>query len=193
MALSRFTLTSTVTITWPAVWSELVNGAAAVPVSTPAVPATTVAQGNPYGVPVAVAVTGATVTVIAVNGTATGLTPGAGTASVVVPYPGTISLTCASGSPAWAWTAAELPQSGSSSMTAAVGNAAPPGGQAAGPGGLHTATFQAGTAIYASSASTDGAAYALYQAIGAGNLTAFRDGTDAVGHACLVLQFGFVT
>ena len=46
-------------------------------------------------------------------------------------------------------------------------------------------TWQAGTVIYASSVSTDGAAYALYQAIGAGNLRAFVQGQDDVGHAAL--------
>jgi hypothetical protein len=46
-------------------------------------------------------------------------------------------------------------------------------------------TFLKGTVIYASSLSSDGGAYALYTAIGAGNLRAFVDGQDTVGHASL--------
>ena len=45
-------------------------------------------------------------------------------------------------------------------------------------------TFLAGTAIYADSSGT-GAAGALYTAIGAGNLRAYVQGQDDVGHAAL--------
>lgn len=46
------------------------------------------------------------------------------------------------------------------------------------------ATFLEGTAIYADSSGAGGAG-ALYTAIGAGNLRAFVDGQDNVGHAAL--------
>lgn len=46
-------------------------------------------------------------------------------------------------------------------------------------------TFIAGTVIVADSSAGSSAAQLLYQAIGSGNLTPFRDGTDAVGHASL--------
>jgi hypothetical protein len=47
-------------------------------------------------------------------------------------------------------------------------------------------TFVPGQVIYASSAgSGDGAAYALYLAIGSGNLRAYVQGQDDVGHAAL--------
>jgi|ERR1035437_593050 hypothetical protein len=46
-------------------------------------------------------------------------------------------------------------------------------------------TFVPGQVIVASSLSTDGGAYALYTAIGAGNLRAYVQGTDDVGHASL--------
>lgn len=46
------------------------------------------------------------------------------------------------------------------------------------------ATFLQGTVIYADSGGTGGAG-ALYTAIGSGNLRAFVDGQDDVGHAAL--------
>ena len=67
--------------------------------TAPSVPATTVAQTNPYGVAMIVTVTGGTVTVIAVNGVTTGLTSGA----FMVPSGGTITLTY-SIAPTWTWT-----------------------------------------------------------------------------------------
>lgn len=168
MTFARYVLTATVTIPWPATWSQIIAGAANTPVAAPAVPASTVAADNGAGIPVAVTVAGGTVTVIAVNGTATGLTSG----TVVVPYPGTITLTY-SAAPAWAWAPAVLPASGSSSMTAQVSAAAPPTGQA---GTIPQTTFLAGTPLYLDTAGQ------LYAAIGAGNLRAWIDGTDDVGH-----------
>lgn len=176
MALGRFVLTANVTIPWPATWAEVIQGAANVPVATPAIASGT-AFDNAAGVAVAVTVTGGTVTIIAVNGTATGLTTG----TVIVPYPGTIQLTY-TGSPSWAWAAAVLPQSGTSSMTAAVSATAPPGGQA---GTMMQFTFLAGTAIYADSSGGTNGPCQLYNAIGAGNLTAWIDGTSNVGHAAI--------
>jgi hypothetical protein len=168
MTLGRYVLTADVTMPWPATWSEIIQGAANTPVTTPAVPASTTAADNGTGFPVAVTVTGGTVTVIAVNGTATGLTSG----TVVVPYPGSIAITYSS-PPAWAWAAAVLPQAGSSSMTAPVSATAPPYGQA---GTIPEFTWYAGQPLWLDSAGE------LYAAIGAGNLMAFRDGTDDVGH-----------
>jgi len=174
MTFGRYVLTATVTIPWPAAWSEIIAGGANTPVATPAVPASTVAADNGTGIPVAVTVTGGTVTVIAVSGTPAGLTSG----TVVVPYPGTIALTY-SAAPTWSWAAAQLPQSGSSSMTAQVSAAAPPTGQA---GTIPQATFLAGTPLWLDTAGQ------LYAAIGAGNLRPWTDGTDNTGHgrwACL--------
>jgi hypothetical protein len=172
MTFGRYVLTANVTIAWPAVWSEVIQGAANVPVAAPAVPATTVAADNAAGVPVAVTVAGGTVTAVTVNGTQALAAAG----TVVVPYPGTISLTYASGSPTWTWAAAQLPQSGSSSMTAAVSATAPAGGQA---GTIPQFTWFAGQPLWLDSAG------ALYAAIGGGNLRAWIDGTDNVGHAAL--------
>ena len=55
------------------------------------------------------------------------------------------------------------------------------GGTVAGDSGV---TFIAGTTIYADSSGSGGAG-ALYTAIGSGNLAAYRDGIDNVGHAAL--------
>lgn len=67
-------------------------------VTSPAIPATGVAQFNNNAQGVNVTVTGGTVTVIAVNGNATGLTSG----TVFVPAAGTITLTY-SVAPTWTW------------------------------------------------------------------------------------------
>jgi hypothetical protein len=79
-------------------------------VTTPSVPATTVAQANTTGVDVMVYITsgGAAVTVIKVNGTTTGLNLGTATtssASVYLPAGASISLTYASTAPTWVWLA----------------------------------------------------------------------------------------
>jgi hypothetical protein len=170
MTFGRYVLTANVTIPWPATWSELIQGGANIPVATPAVPATTVAADNASGVPVAVTVTGATVTAVFVNGTQALAAAG----SVVVPYPGTISLTYATGTPTWTWGAAVLPQSGSSSMTTQVSATAPAGGQA---GTIPQFTWTAGTPLWLDTAGQ------LYAALGGGtNLRAWIDGTDAVAH-----------
>jgi predicted nicotinamide N-methyase len=55
----------------------------------PVVPASTVAQINPFSVPATVTVAGGTVTAIAINGTSTGVTSG----TFTVPVAGTITLT----------------------------------------------------------------------------------------------------
>jgi hypothetical protein len=69
MALVRFVLTSTVTIPWPTTWPELVAQSPNTPVSTPAVPASTVAAANASGIPVLITITGGTITAVTVNGT----------------------------------------------------------------------------------------------------------------------------
>lgn len=79
-------------------------------VTTPAVPATTVAAANTTGVDVIVYVVsgGGAVTVISVNGTATGaqVTATSGiTATVYLPAGQTIALTYASTAPTWVWQA----------------------------------------------------------------------------------------
>lgn len=180
MALSRFVLTATVSIAWPAVWSEVVNQGPASAVTQPAVPASTTAQLNDNPEDVVVTVSGGTVTAITVNGVATGLTSGA----VVVPAGQAIAITY-SVAPTWTWAA--LPTSAPSPSTSQVSATGTPGGQA---GPIPSITFIAGTAVYADSAAiaagTPGTgAQQLYQAIGGGNLMAYRDGTDNVGHAAL--------
>lgn len=147
MALSRFVLTGDVTVPWPT---------AAQLVTTPAVPASTTAQFNASGIPVAVTVTGGTVTVISVNGSATGQTSG----TVIVPAGGTIAITY-SVAPTWSWAPYGAPAAGSS------------------------VKFIKGTAIWADSVAGSGGPQLLYQDIGAGNLRAFVQGQDDVGHAGL--------
>lgn len=167
MALQRYVLTNTVTIPWPATWSEIVQGGTNTPVATPAV--STSATENATGVAVAVTVTGGTVTSISVNGQVTGLTSG----TVIIPYPGFITLAYSS-APTWSWAAAVTPSSGSSSMTAPVSATAPPAGQA---GTIPQFTWFAGQPVIADPAGQ------LYAALGgAGNLRSWIDGTDAVGH-----------
>ena len=78
-------------------------------VSSPAVPATTVAATNGTGTVVAVTITGGTLTSVVVNGTQAGTTA----ATYLVPAGGTISITY-SAAPTWAWA---LPQT-SASVTA---------------------------------------------------------------------------
>lgn len=80
-------------------------------VTTPSVPATTVAQANTTGVDVIVYLAngGGAVTVIKVNGVTTGLqlagtTVGVGNA-IYLPAGATISLTYASTAPTWVWLA----------------------------------------------------------------------------------------
>ena len=156
MTVSRYVLLSDVTITWPPIWSEIIQGAANTPVTTPAIPGVSgTAVDNPAGFPVAVTVTGGTGVTIAVNSIATGLTSG----TVILPYPGTITLTWSS-APTWSWAAAELPQAGSSSMTAPVAGTAPPQGQA---GTLPQTTFWQGTPLWLDPAGQ------LYAAIGGAN------------------------
>ena len=173
MALNRYVLTANVTIPWPATWSEIIQGAANSPVVTPAVPASTtpVTNGNPLAV--LVTITGGTVTLVTVNG---GTVATSSPASAVVPTGGTIAVTY-SVAPTWTWATAELPQSGSSSMTAAVSATAPAGGQA---GTIPQQAFFAGQPLWLDPAGQ------LYAALGgATNLRAYIDGTDAVGHAAL--------
>ena len=185
MALSRFVLTANVTISWPAIWSQVIQGAANIPIATPAMPATTIPISNPSGVAAAITVvtSGATITAISTgsnsaNLTATGLTSG----TVFLPNDWAISVSYSAGTPTWTWMSAQLPQSGASSQVAAVSNPAPPGGQL---GTIPQFTFLAGTAIYADSSGGTNGPSQLYTAIGAGNLRAFVDGNDDVGHAAL--------
>ena len=173
MTFGRYVLTADVTIPWPATWSEIIQGAANVPVATPAMPLSGVAEANGAGVDIAVTVTGGTVTAInvgsnAANLTATGLTSG----TVIVRDGYAVSVTY-SAAPTWVWMAAQMPQSGSSSMTAAVSNPAPAGGQL---GTIWQTTFLQGSPLWLDTGGQ------LYSAIGSGNLRAWIDGTDDVGH-----------
>jgi hypothetical protein len=170
MALLNYVLTADIQASWPAVWSELVSQAPNTPVSTPAVPATGIAQYNNTGQAVVVTVTGGTVTVIAVGGVTTGLTSGA----VVVPAGSSITLTF-SAAPTWSWAGlvAATPGAGE---TVQVGVTAPPGGQA---GAVPLMFWRKGMLIMMDIATPNGAA--LQAAIGGGNLRAAVAG-DLVGH-----------
>ena len=174
MALGRYVLTASVTIPWPATWSEVIQGAANIPVATPAVPASNTAEANGNGVPVVVTVTGGTVTAINVGSNAANLTAtGATSGPVIVPSGYAISVTY-SVAPTWTWAAAQMPQSGASSMVAAVSATAPAGGQA---GTIPQFTWFAGQPLWLDPAGQ------LYAALGgAANLRAWIDGNDAVGH-----------
>jgi hypothetical protein len=182
VTFGRYVLTADVTIAWPATWSEVIQGAANIPIATPAMPATTVPVSNPYGVAAAItiAASGATITAISTgsnsaNLSATALTSG----TVFLPNDWAISVTYSGGTPTWTWLSAQLPQSGASSQVAAVSNPAPPGGQL---GTIMQTTFLQGSPLWLDTAGS------LYTAIGSGNLRAWIDGTDNVGHghwACL--------
>jgi hypothetical protein len=79
-------------------------------ITTPAIPATTVAVTNTTGVDVMVYLTsgGAAVTVIKINGVTTGLNLGTATtssASYYLPAGSTTSMTYASTAPTWVWQA----------------------------------------------------------------------------------------
>jgi hypothetical protein len=173
MTFGRYVLTANVTIPWPATWSEVIQGQANSPVVTPAVPSSTTAVTNGNPLPVLVTITGGTVSLVTVSGATVATSS---PASAVVPSGGTVAVTY-SAAPAWAWTTAELPQSGGSGMTAAVSATAPAGGQA---GVIPQTTFLAGTPLWLDTAGQ------LYAALGGGtNLRAWIDGQDNVGHAAL--------
>jgi hypothetical protein len=178
MALARYVLTAQVTMPWPLIWSETIQGAANIPVATPAMPATTVAESNPNGVAVAitVAASGATVTAISTGSNSANLSPTGLTAGTVfLPNDWAISVTYTGGPPTWTWVSAQLPQSGASSQVAAVSSPAPAGGQY---GTLPTYTWFAGEAIVLDPA---GSLYAALNTAGAG-LRAWIDGVDGIGH-----------
>jgi hypothetical protein len=74
------------------------NGGSGTAVVSPAVPATTVAQPNPYTFPVQVVISGGTLTAVVVNGVTVGTTDG----TYIVPVGGNISVTY-SATPTWVW------------------------------------------------------------------------------------------
>jgi hypothetical protein len=78
------------------------TGGQAPPVTTPAVPATTVtaANSNAFPVAVAIALNGATISAVNVNGVATGF---AGACTVVVPPGGTVAIAYTVATPTWVW------------------------------------------------------------------------------------------
>jgi hypothetical protein len=71
------------------------------PVTSPAVPASTVPAFNNSSQPVQVAITGGTISAVSINGVATGIT--ASPATVTVPAGGYISITYTV-APTWVWT-----------------------------------------------------------------------------------------
>lgn len=173
MALNRYVLLNTVTIPWPATWSEVVNGPAAGAVTAPAVPASTVAAQNTYAFPVTVVlVAGGTISRVVVNG----VTVGTGAGTYIVPSAGTIAVTWATTMPTWTWSAAPTGPDSGIGQDVLVAGTAPAGGQA---GVLPQTSFLVGTPIVLDPAG------ALYAAIGGSNLRAWIVGTDNVSHACL--------
>jgi hypothetical protein len=100
------------------------------------------------------------------------------TASVTIPWSSTWSEVVNGGLALGASNTVETTPAPSAVEVVASGAAA---GQQTGP--LPQVTFQQGTVIYADSSAGSTGPQLLYQAIGAGNLRAFVDGTDAVGHA----------
>jgi hypothetical protein len=170
MSFGRYVLTSNVTIPWPAVWSEIIGGSPNTPVTTPAVPATTITATNSSGFPVVVTVVGATVTAVTVNSVQVGSAAG----SYLLPYLGAIALTYATGTPTWTWAVADMPNSGTSSFTGPVSGTAPITGQA---GIIPQFTWFAGQPLWLDTAGQ------LYAALGgSGSLRAWIDGTDNVSH-----------
>ena len=177
LTFGRYVLTANVTIPWPATWSQVIQGAANIPITTPAMPASATPISNPYGVAAAItiAASGATITAISTgsnsaNLSATGLTSG----TVFLPNDWAIAVTYTGGTPTWTWLSAQLPQSGASSQVAAVSSPAPPGGQL---GTIPQFTWFAGQPLWLDTAG------ALYAALGGGtNLQAWIDGTSNVGH-----------
>lgn len=76
-------------------------------ITTPAIPASTVAQQNTNSVPAQVVITGGTVTAVFVNG----VQVGSGDGTYVVPAYGSISITYSVVPTSWTWTAVE-PETG---------------------------------------------------------------------------------
>jgi hypothetical protein len=171
VTFGRYVLTAQVTMPWPAVWSEIIGGSPNTPVTTPAVPATTITATNSTGFPVVVTVVGATVTAVTVSSVQVGSAAG----SYLVPYLDTISLTYATGSPTWTWAVADMPSSGTSSFTGPVSATAPITGQA---GTIPQFTWFAGQPLWLD---TNGPLYAALNTAGAA-LRAWIDGTDNVSH-----------
>jgi hypothetical protein len=175
MTFGRYVLQANVTMPWPAIWSETIQGAANIPVATPAVPASTTAISNPYGVSMAITVTGGTVTAISTGSNSANLSPtGLTSGTLFLPNDWAISITY-SVAPTWTWVSSQLPQSGASSQVCAVSSPAPPGGQL---GTIPQFTWFAGQALWLDTAGT---LYAALNTAGA-NLRAWIDGTDAVSH-----------
>jgi hypothetical protein len=90
---------------------QLLNGFAMSPgatVTTPAIPASTVAQQNTSSVPVQVVITGGTATSTSVNG----VVVGGGDGTYTVPAYGSISITYSVVPTSWVWTSLQLPQLG---------------------------------------------------------------------------------
>jgi len=180
MTVNRYVITANIGVTYPAIWSEVIQGAANIPVATPTMPASGTPISNPYGVAAAItiAASGATITAISTgsnsaNLSATGLTSG----TVFLPNDWAIAVTYSGGTPTWTWVSAQLPQSGASSQVAAVSNPAPPGGQL---GTLPQMYFTAGMPIVLDTGS------ALYGILnGGGYLRNWVQGQDDVNHSWL--------
>lgn len=180
MAVGRYVITANIAVTYPAIWSEVIQGAANIPVSTPAVPATGVAIANPNGVAVAITVTasGATITAISTGSNSANLSPtGLIAGTVFLPNDWAISVSYTGGPPTWTWVSAQLPQSGASSQVAAVSNPAPAGGQL---GQIPQMGFTAGTPIVLDNGSV---LYGLLN--GQGALRPYVQGQDDVNHSWL--------
>jgi len=150
VALSRFVTTADINAeAWPTAGSL---------VTTPSVPASTVAVNNANAFPVSVTITGGTMTAVVVNG----VTVGTGAGTYVVSAGGTISMTYTV-APTWLWSAFGLQ-----------------------PAGYFQPRLPKGTVVYADSSAGSTAPQLLYQYLnGVSALRAFVQGQDDVGHQAL--------
>jgi hypothetical protein len=163
MALTKYKVVVTVSAAYPPVQAQLF--AAGGPVTTPAVPASTVAVQNPNGfaVQAVISLTTGTISAVIVNGVTVGTAAG----TYVIPPAGTISVTWATATPTWVWSA--VPSGGPGPDVALVSS---------GPS-LSVATWLAGQVIEFDPATPAG--LALQTAIGAGNLVAFTAAQETGG------------
>jgi hypothetical protein len=163
MSLTKYKVVATVTAAYPPVQAQLF--AAGGPVTTPAVPASTVAVQNPAGfaVSVVISLTTGTISAVIVNGVTVGTAAG----TYVIPPAGTISVTWATATPTWVWSAVP---SGGPGPDVALASSGP---------SLQQATWPAGTIIEFDPSTAAG--LALQAAIGSSNLVAWSSGDGATG------------
>lgn len=215
MALARFVVTSKVTVTWPANWSLMTNGEPTPIVNAISNPAAgaNFTYTVPPGPPVSLQAINATLVTSAavanrrvlfqvkdasgnldteVQGS--GIVPASTTLNAFLSLGNTNNPNSTSGislgpvppvtmQPGWTLSSAISLIDAGDQLSAITVTVLP---YAAGEGGSFIqSTFLPGMVIYADSAAGSTGPQQLYQAIGAGNLRAFVQGQDDVGHAGL--------